>query len=50
MNLNGVGENKAKNIIEYRETNGSFNSIEDIMNVTGIGESLYEKIKEHITV
>lgn len=50
MNLNGVGENKAKNIIEYRETNGGFKSIEEIKNVNGIGESAFEKIKDDITI
>ena len=46
--LPGIGEGKAKKIIEYRENN-SFKSIEDIKNVSGIGDSLYEKIKDHIT-
>lgn len=49
MTLTGVGESKAKSIIEYRENN-KFTSIEDIMNVSGIGESAFEKIKEYITV
>ena len=48
--LNGIGESKAKNIIDYRNKNGKFNKIEDIMNVTGIGEAAYNKIKENITV
>lgn len=48
--LNGVGESKAKSIIEYRTNNGLFNSIEDIMKVSGIGTSVYEKIKDYITV
>ena len=48
--LQGVGESKAKAIIEYRETNGKYSKIEDIMNVSGIGESLYEKIKNNITI
>ena len=47
--LSGIGENKAKKIIEYREKQ-KFNSIEDIKNVSGIGESLFEKIKDYITV
>lgn len=46
--LNGVGDSKAKSIIEYREQNGSFKSIEDIKNVTGIGEKMFERIKEQI--
>ncbi|MBQ6377071.1 MAG: helix-hairpin-helix domain-containing protein [Lachnospiraceae bacterium] len=50
MSLNGIGEAKAAAIIEYRETNGSFSSAEEIMKVSGIGEGLYAKIKDHITV
>lgn len=46
--VQGIGETKAKKIIEYRENN-KFESIEDIKNVSGIGESTYEKIKDYIT-
>ena len=49
MTLNGIGESKAIAIIEYRNIN-KFNKIEDIMNVSGIGESAFAKIKEYITV
>ena len=45
-----IGESKAKTIIEYRTTNGLFKNIEDIKNISGIGESLYNKIKDKITV
>ncbi len=48
--LNGIGESKAKSIIEYRQNNGLFETIEDIKKVTGISESTYEKIKDYITV
>lgn len=48
MELPGIGESKALAIIEYREKNGSFKKIEDIMNVKGIGKALYEKIKDYI--
>ena len=48
--LDGIGEAKAKAIIEYREKNGEFKSIEDIKNVSGIGDTIYEKIKDNITV
>lgn len=48
--LDGIGEAKAKAIIEYRNKNGDFKNIEDIKNVSGIGDSVYEKIKENITV
>lgn len=48
--LNGIGELKARNIIEYREKNGKYSSIEDIMKVSGIGEAAYNKIKDYIEV
>lgn len=48
--LSGIGESKAKAIIEYRETNGEFKSIEELKEVSGIGDSLYEKVKDNITV
>ena len=48
--LSGIGESKAKAIIEYREKVGGFSRIEELMEVTGIGEALYEKIKANITV
>ena len=47
--LPSIGEAKAKSIIEYREKN-KFEEIEDIKNVSGIGEALFEKIKDYITV
>ena len=50
MSLSGVGEAKALAIISYRETNGNFKSIEDIKNVSGIGDALFEKIKDNITI
>lgn len=48
--LNGIGEAKAKKIIEYREKNGGFKSLEDMRNVDGIGEKMFEKIKEQIEI
>lgn len=48
--LNGIGESKAKSIIEYRIKNGNFKSIEDLLKVNGISESIYAKIKENITI
>lgn len=50
MTLNGIGESKANAIIEYRNTNGSFKNIEEITNVKGIGNSIYEKIKDKLTL
>ena len=48
--LNGIGIILAERIIEYRISNGGFQNIEEIMNVSGIGTSIYEKIKDDITV
>ena len=48
--LTGIGEAKAEAIIEYRMKNGLFTTIEEIKNVAGIGESIFEKIKDNITI
>ena len=48
--LPSIGEGRAEDIIEYREDNGNFDRIEDIMQVSGIGEKTFEEIKEQITV
>jgi len=48
--LNGIGETIAKAIVEYRDNNGKFNNIEDIKNVSGIGENKFQKIKDSISV
>ena len=50
MSLRGIGESRAEDIIRYRETYGGFQSIEDIMNVSGIKDAAFEKIKDSITV
>lgn len=48
--LPGIGETKAKAIVTYREEQGSFSTIEDIKNVSGIGDSTFANIKAMITV
>lgn len=48
MTLPGIGEAKAKSIIEYRNANGKFKSIEEIMNIPGIKEGLFNKIASKI--
>ncbi len=48
--LPGIGESRAQDIVNYREENGLFGAIEDIKNVSGIGEGIYNKIKDLITV
>ncbi len=50
IQLKGIGETKAEAIIEYRKSVGYFKNIEDIMNVKGIGESIFNSIKDNITV
>lgn len=50
MTLNGIGESKALSIISYRETNGTFKKIEDVMNITGIKNGVFDKIKDQIRV
>ena len=48
--LSGIGEGTAQKIVEHRQLNGRFNTIEDIKNVSGIGEAKFETIKEYICV
>lgn len=50
MTLPGIGEAKAKSILKYREDMGSFSRIEDIMNISGIKEAAFEKLKDYVTV
>ncbi len=50
IKLNGIGESKAKLIIEYRTKNGKFKDIKEIMNIKGISETIFSKIKENITI
>ena len=50
MTLPGIGEGKAEDIIAYREQNGAFNSIEELMNVSGIKEGTFRKLKDKITL
>ena len=47
--LSGIGEAKAKAIIQYRNENGNFTNIEDIKKVSGIGDALFKKISNEIT-
>ena len=49
MTLPGIGETYAQRIIDYREANGPFREVKDIMKVAGIGEKRYDAIKDLIT-
>lgn len=48
--LSGIGNSKAQAIIDYRNQNGNFKDISELSNVTGIGNSIIEKIKDNITI
>ncbi|MDT2658361.1 helix-hairpin-helix domain-containing protein [Enterococcus hulanensis] len=48
--LSGIGEKKAADIIKYREENGSFQAVEDLTKVSGIGEKTLENLKDSITI
>lgn len=50
MKLEGIGEKRAADIINYREAAGGFNSIEELMNVSGIKEAVFNRIKDKIYV
>lgn len=50
LQLSGIGPSKAAAIIAYREEHGPFEKVEDLLNVTGIGEKTLEKIREQIVV
>ncbi|WP_253269731.1 helix-hairpin-helix domain-containing protein [Pediococcus pentosaceus CGMCC 7049] len=50
LTLNGVGDKKAEQIINYREQQGEFKSIEDLKQVQGIGDKIFEGLQDAITV
>ena len=50
MDIQGIGEVKAESIIKYREKNGGFKSIEELKNISGIGEKTFEKLKDTISL
>ncbi len=50
MTLPGIGESKAELILQYREEHGDFEAVEDLMNIPGIKEGVYNKIKDSIKV
>lgn len=50
MTLSGIGEARAQSILDYREEHGPFGSIEDIRQVEGIKDGIYNRIKDKITV
>ncbi len=50
MMLDGIGEALAERIIDYRDEHGGFESVWDVVNVSGISRNMFNKIYEHITV
>jgi competence protein ComEA len=50
MTLNSIGASIAQSIIDYRTSEGEFTYLEDIMSVSGIGNSTFSKIKNHINL
>lgn len=50
MTISGIGEVKASAIIEYRDYLGGYTSVEQIKNIKGIGDKIYEKISPYLTV
>ncbi|MEG0306821.1 MAG: ComEA family DNA-binding protein [Clostridium sp.] len=48
--LYGIGEVKAQSIIDYREANGKFNSVDDLANITGIGAKTVEKLRDKVDI
>ena len=50
ISLPGIGKSTAQKIIDYRDQNGSFLSLEDLMNVKGIGYAKFSRIKEYISL
>ncbi len=48
--IDGIGETKARAIIKYRDEHGDFASVDDLVNVSGIGEKTLEQIRKYLTV
>ncbi len=48
--LPGIGPSKAQDIVTYRETHGAFTTIDDLLNVPGIGEGILEQIRPYVTI
>lgn len=50
QSLPGIGEAKAKSILQYREEHGPFQDLQELKNVEGIGDSIFDQIKDYITL
>ncbi len=49
-NISGIGDVLAARIIEYREQNGPFSSVDDLINISGIGEKKLSAMRDYVTV
>jgi competence protein ComEA len=50
MEIPGIGPALAKRIVEFRDENGDFQRVEDLLKIRGIGEKSFQKIRPHVTV
>lgn len=50
MTLDGIGESRAESILHYRQKTGPFQKIEELKNISGIGDAMFERIRDRITV
>ena len=50
QSISGIGQKRAQDILDYREANGKFNSVDDLKNISGVGAKTLEKLKEYVTV
>ena len=50
VTLPGIGKAYAERIVEYRQKNGPFKKVEDILNVRGIGEKTFDRIRDRLTI
>jgi competence protein ComEA len=48
--LNGIGPTKAEEIVKYRKAHGGFKSVDELVNVKGIGPKTVQKLKPHVSV